>query len=64
MLSLRCVYKHVCLLNIYFLIIDVNIDETVITKKWIKSRQLVAEGSSTLTTYGILYFKGEITHKI
>ena len=32
MLNIRCVYKQVCLVNIYFLIIDVNIDETVITK--------------------------------
>ena len=32
MLSIRWVYKQVCLVNIYFLIIDVNIDETAITK--------------------------------
>ena len=33
MLSIKCVYEQVCLVNIYFLIIDVNIDETAITKK-------------------------------
>ena len=32
MLRIRCVYKQVCLVNIYFLIIDVNIDGTAITK--------------------------------
>ena len=35
MLSIRFVYKQVCLVNIYFLIIDVSIDETAITKnRW------------------------------
>ena len=33
MLSNRCVYKQEYLVNIYFLIIDVNIDDTAITKK-------------------------------
>ena len=28
MLSIRCIYKQVYLVNIYFLIIDVNIDKT------------------------------------
>ena len=56
----RCVYKQVCLVNIYFLIIDVNIDETAITKKYMKSRQLVSEGSSTLAICGILYHKKNI----
>ena len=35
MLNIRCFYKQVCLVNIHFLIIDVNIDETAITKnRW------------------------------
>ena len=33
MLNIRCVYKQVCQVNIHFLIIDMNIDETVIKKK-------------------------------
>ena len=57
MLNIRCVYKQVFLVNIYFLNIDVNIDETAITKKKMKSRQLVAERRSTLTTCGILHLK-------
>ena len=32
MLSIRCVDKQVCLVNIYFLIVDVNIDEPAIKK--------------------------------
>ena len=63
MLSIRCVYKQVCLINIYFLIIDVNIDETAIAKKKMKSRKLVAEGGSTSTTCGILYLKQYLTYK-
>ena len=31
LLSIRSIYKQVCLVNIYFLIIDVNIDETANT---------------------------------
>ena len=31
--GIRCVYKQVCLVNIYFLIIDVNIDKTAIITK-------------------------------
>ena len=60
MLSIRCVYKQVCLVNIYFLIIDVNIDEIAITKLYMKSRQLIAEGSSTLTNCEILYLKAKV----
>ena len=57
MLNIDTFIQQFCLANIYFLIIDVNIHETGITKKKMKSRQLVAEGSSTLTTCGTKYLK-------
>ena len=44
MLHITVVYKQVCLVNIYFLTIDANIDETAITKNcWNHASQLQKE---------------------
>ena len=41
---IRCVYEQVGLVNIYFLIIDVNIDEAAITKnRWNHASKLQKE---------------------
>ena len=53
-------FSQVSPVNIYFLIIDVDMDETAFTKKKldeINPRKLVAEGSYTFTSCGYLHLK-------